>query len=53
LAVLDPALMVITDVIPCEDAHTQERALMAQVLPLAHEGDVWIEDPPLPRCYFR
>ncbi|MBV8229331.1 MAG: hypothetical protein JO329_05030 [Planctomycetaceae bacterium] len=53
LAVLDPAAMLISHVIPCEDAHTQERALMAQVLPLAHEGDVWIEDPPLPRCYFR
>jgi hypothetical protein len=44
LAVLDPALMLITDVIPCEDAHTQERALIGQVLPLVQEGDVWIED---------
>lgn len=44
LAVLDPAWMLITEVIPCEDAHTQERALMAQVLPLVHEGEVWIED---------
>jgi hypothetical protein len=44
LAVLDPALMLITDVIPCEDAHTQERALIEQVMPLVHEGDVWIED---------
>jgi Transposase DDE domain len=44
LAVLDPALMLISDVILCEDAHTQERALIAQVLPLVHEGDVWIED---------
>lgn len=44
VAVLDPALMLITDVIPCEDAHTQERALIAQILPLVHEGDVWIED---------
>jgi Transposase DDE domain len=44
LAVLDPALMLITDVIPCEDAHTQERALIEQVLPLVQERDVWIED---------
>lgn len=44
LAVLDPALMLVTDVIPCEDAHTQERALLGQVLPLVQEGDVWIED---------
>jgi Transposase DDE domain len=44
LAVLDPALMLITDLIPCEDAHTQERALIGQVLPLVQQGDVWIED---------
>jgi Transposase DDE domain len=44
LAVLDPALMVVTDVIPCEDAHTQERALIGQVLPLVQKGDLWIED---------
>ena len=44
LAVLDPALMLITDLILCEDAHTQERALIGQVLPLVQKGDVWIED---------
>jgi Transposase DDE domain len=44
LAVLDPALMLVTDVIPCEDAHAQERALIGQVLPLVHKGDLWIED---------
>src|SRR5262245_1746134 len=44
LAVLDPALMLVTDLIPCEDAHTQERALIGQVLPLVTKGDVWIED---------
>jgi hypothetical protein len=44
LAVLDPALMLVTEVIPCEDAHTQERALLDQVLPLVPAGDVWIED---------
>src|SRR5262245_5960563 len=44
LAVLDPALMLVSDVIPCEDAHAQERALIGQVLPLVQEGDVWIED---------
>jgi hypothetical protein len=43
LAVLDPASMLITDVIPCEDAHTQERALIGQVLPLVQKGDLWIE----------
>jgi hypothetical protein len=44
LAVLDPALMLLTDVIPCEDAHAQERALIGQVLPLVQKDDVWIED---------
>jgi IS4 transposase len=44
LAVLDPALMLVTDLIPCEDGHTQERSLIDQVLPLVQEGDVWIED---------
>jgi hypothetical protein len=44
LAVLDPALMLITHLIPCEDAHTQERKLIGQVLPLVQKGDVWIED---------
>jgi hypothetical protein len=44
LAVLDPALMLVTDIIPCEDAHMQERALIGQVLPLVQKEDVWIED---------
>ncbi len=44
LAVLEPDLMLLTHVIPCEDAHAQERALLAQVLPLVQKGDVWIED---------
>jgi hypothetical protein len=44
LAVLDPALMLVTDLIPCEDAHAQERALIGRVLPLVQKGDVWIED---------
>jgi IS4 transposase len=44
LAVLDPALMLVTDIVLCEDGHTQERALINQVLPLVQAGDVWIED---------
>lgn len=44
LVVLDPALMLITDVVPCEDAHTQERALIDQVLPLVQKQDVWVAD---------
>jgi IS4 transposase len=44
LAVLDPALMLVTEIVPCEDAHTQERALIGQVLPRVQADDVWIED---------
>jgi hypothetical protein len=36
--------MLITDIVLCEDAHTQERALLEQVLPLVQTNDVWIED---------
>jgi IS4 transposase len=44
LVVLDPALMLVTDVFPCEDAYTQERALVGQVLPTVQANDVWVED---------
>lgn len=44
LAILDPSSMLITDIILCEDAHTQERALIEEVLPIVQAGDVWIED---------
>jgi hypothetical protein len=44
LAVLDPALMLVTDLIPCEDGHAQERSLLDQVLPLIDEGDAWVAD---------
>jgi hypothetical protein len=44
LAVLDPALMLVTNLILCEDGHTQERALLDQILPLVEENDVWIKD---------
>jgi IS4 transposase len=44
LVVLDPALMLAVDVFPCEDGHTQERALLDQVLPTVEPSDVWIED---------
>jgi IS4 transposase len=44
LVVLDPALMLVTDVFPWADAYTQERALVAQVLPTVQANDVWVED---------
>jgi IS4 transposase len=44
LVVLDPALGLAIDVIPCEDGHAQERALIAGVLETVGTDDLWIED---------
>ena len=44
LVVLDPSLKLMIDVFPCEDGHTQERALLEQVLPTVQANDCWIED---------
>jgi IS4 transposase len=44
LVVLDPALGLAIDVIPCEDGHAQERSLFAEVLPTVEPLDLWIED---------
>lgn len=44
LAVLDPALKLVVDLFPCEDAYTQERALVPQVLDIVEPGDLWIAD---------
>ena len=44
LVVLDPALGLAIDVIPCEDGHAQERSLFADVLGTVEPGDLWIED---------
>jgi hypothetical protein len=44
LAVLDPRQRLFLDLIPCEDAYTQERALLAQVLPQVEANDVWVAD---------
>jgi hypothetical protein len=44
LVVLDPALGLAIDVIPCEDGHAQERSLIADVLETVEPGDLWIED---------
>ena len=42
--VLDPQLMLVTDVFPCEDGHAQERTLLPEILRTVERGDVWIED---------
>ncbi|MGH7605515.1 MAG: transposase [Gemmatimonadaceae bacterium] len=44
LVVLDPALMLATHMIPCEDAHAQERSMLGQVLALVQPQDLWIAD---------
>jgi Transposase DDE domain len=44
LVVLDPRLMLATDVILCEDGHAQERSLLDQILPMVALNDLWIAD---------
>jgi IS4 transposase len=44
LVVLDPRLMLATDVVLCADGHAQERSLLDQVLPLVRPKDLWIDD---------
>jgi Transposase DDE domain len=44
LVVLDPERMLITDVVPCEDGHAQERSMTAAILEMVRPGDVWIKD---------
>lgn len=44
LAILDPQARLIADLIPCEDAHTQERALLDQVLTKVDIGEIWVGD---------
>ena len=36
--------MLITDVLPIEDGHAQERRVIDQVLSRVREGELWIED---------
>ncbi len=44
LVVYDPQWMMVTDVVPREDGHAQERALLGEVLSLVATGDVWVGD---------
>ena len=44
LVVLDPIKQLVIDVFPCEDAYTQERALLEQVIARVEERDVWMGD---------
>ncbi len=44
LAVLDPRLMLIVDVLLCEDGHAQERSLFPQLSETIERDDLWIAD---------
>src|SRR4051794_26642904 len=38
LVVLDPERMLVTDVVPCEDGHAQERSLTGAILEMVRPG---------------
>jgi hypothetical protein len=44
LVVYEPGRGLVTDVVLCEDAYTQERALLTQILPRVHANDLWVAD---------
>lgn len=44
LCVFRPAYQLVTDIVPCEDGHAQERALVDPVLALVKEGSLWVAD---------
>jgi len=44
LVVLDPQQMIAIDAIPCEDAYSQERKLLTEILPTVAKSDLWIAD---------
>lgn len=44
LVVYEPGLGLVTDVVLCEDAYTQERALLTQILPRVRAKDLFVAD---------
>lgn len=44
LVVYDPPLELATHMVPCENGHTQERALLKQVLAWIQAGESWVMD---------
>jgi IS4 transposase len=44
LVVYEPACGLVTDVVPCEDGHAQERSLFKALLRTAQAGELWIAD---------
>ncbi len=44
LVIFDPQLELAIDVIPCEDGHAQERAILKGVSDSIEENDLWVAD---------
>ena len=44
LVVYEPARGLVTDLVLCEDAYTQERALLGELLPRMRVHDLWLAD---------
>lgn len=44
LVIYAPEEDLVVDMVPCEDAHAQERTLMGYVLERAQKGDLWLAD---------
>jgi Transposase DDE domain len=44
LVVYEPGLGLVTDVVLCEDAYTQERALLTHILPRVNSKDLFVAD---------
>jgi hypothetical protein len=44
LVVYEPALGLVSDLVLCEDAYTQERALLVHLLPRVQANDLWVAD---------
>jgi hypothetical protein len=44
LVVYEPASGLVTDLVLCEDAYTQERALVVELLPRVEANDLWVAD---------
>jgi IS4 transposase len=44
LVVYDPDARLVTDIVPCEDAHAQERTLVPAIIGTVQPGQMWIAD---------
>jgi hypothetical protein len=44
LVVYEPGLALVTDVVLCEDAYTQERLLLTEILPRVQANDLFVAD---------